>query len=239
METKDKLYYYHNDINGAPLRLTDEAGNIVWNVHYDIFGKIDKLKINEVHNPIRMQGQYEDEETGLYYNRYRYYDPVISAYVGQDPLGLGAGENVYSYVKNSFGWIDPLGLCSKKSGSSTETKNDDFAKETFLPDKYYENNHAPMQGTPGDRFDFKRLGSSGKIEESRVIYDKGGKQIYRTDYSDHNNRFHHTDPHLHEYIYQDAGKSLKAKNTYFLEEETGRLRLGEIDQTTNRIKFID
>jgi RHS repeat-associated protein len=62
-----------------------------------------------------MQGQYEDEETGLYYNRYRYYDPVISAYVSQDPLGLIAGENLYSYTKNSFGWIDPLGLSCKKS----------------------------------------------------------------------------------------------------------------------------
>ncbi len=123
METKDKLYYYHNDINGAPLRLTDESGNIVWNAHYDIFGKIDKLKINEVHNPIRMQGQYEDEETGLYYNRYRYYDPVISAYVSQDPLGLIAGENVYSYTLNSFGWIDPMGLSCKKSGSGNN-KND-------------------------------------------------------------------------------------------------------------------
>jgi RHS repeat-associated protein len=119
METKDKLYYYHNDINGAPLRLTDEAGNIVWNVHYNIFGKIDKLKINEVQNPIRMQGQYEDEETGLYYNRYRYYDPNISAYVSQDPLGLVAGENVYSYTKNSFGWIDPLGLSCETGGYKT------------------------------------------------------------------------------------------------------------------------
>ena len=63
METQDKLYYYHNDINGAPLRLTDEAGNIVWNAHYDIFGKIDKISKNDIDNPIRMQGQYEDEET--------------------------------------------------------------------------------------------------------------------------------------------------------------------------------
>jgi RHS repeat-associated protein len=115
METKDKLYYYHNDINGAPLRLTDEAGNIVWNVQYDIFGKIDKISKNEIANPIRMQGQYEDEETGLYYNRYRYYDPNISAYVSQDPLRLRAGINLYSYGVNSFGWIDPLGLSCETS----------------------------------------------------------------------------------------------------------------------------
>ena len=97
------------------MRLTDEAGNIVWNVHYDIFGNIDKISKNEIDNPIRMQGQYEDSETGLYYNRYRYYDPNISAYVSQDPIGLLGGINLYSYPINSFGWCDPLGLKCKST----------------------------------------------------------------------------------------------------------------------------
>ncbi len=57
-----------------------------------------------------MQGQYEDEETGLYYNRYRYFDPNICAYVSQDPIRLSAGTNLYSYGVNSFVWVDPLGL---------------------------------------------------------------------------------------------------------------------------------
>ncbi len=96
-----------------------------------------------------------------------------------------------------------------------------------------------MQGTPGDRFDFSRLGSSGKIEKSRVIYDQGGKQKYRIDYSDHGNSAHHTNPHMHEYIYQDAGKSLKTEIKYFMDTLTGRLRQGVIDEATNSIKFID
>ncbi len=114
-----------------------------------------------MHNPIRMQGQYEDEETGLYYNRFRYYDPNISAYVSQDPLGLVAGENVYSYVKNSFGWIDPLGLSCKKSGTSTETETpkgkthrhhsdpkfmggDPKQKLTDIPEQDHKNLHKEM-----------------------------------------------------------------------------------------------
>ncbi len=40
--------------------------------------------------------------------------------MSQDPLGLGAGENVYSYTLNSFSWCDPLGLCSKKSGGGIQ-----------------------------------------------------------------------------------------------------------------------
>ncbi|WP_233268519.1 RHS repeat-associated core domain-containing protein [Cellulophaga sp. L1A9] len=61
--------------------------------------------------PYRYQGQYEDVETGLYYNRFRYYAPDQGIYISQDPIGL-AGEmpNMYSNVHNSNGWIDPFGL---------------------------------------------------------------------------------------------------------------------------------
>ena len=62
-----------------------------------------------------MQGQYEDQETGLYYNRYRYFDPNISAYISQDPIRLNAGTNLYFYGLNSIEWIDPLGLATFKS----------------------------------------------------------------------------------------------------------------------------
>ncbi|ULO07118.1 hypothetical protein H1230_29975 [Paenibacillus sp. 19GGS1-52] len=117
-------------------------------------------------------------------------------------------------------------------------KVDDFAKEPFLPDEYYKNNYAPIQGTPGDRIDFNRLGSSGQIENSRVIYDQAGKQKYRIDYTNHGNSAHHTDPHMHEYNYQDAWKS-KTETKYFMDPSTGRLRQGEIDEGTNKIKFVD
>jgi RHS repeat-associated protein len=186
METKDKLYYYHNDINGAPLRLTDEAGNIVWNVHYDIFGKIDKISKNEIDNPIRMQGQYEDEETGLYYNRFRYYDPVISAYVSQDPLGLGAGENVYSYTLNSFGWCDPLGLAcikNKVDGTAREQKvqgklEGKFGKENVMKERYLrDSNGKIVRDSNGSarRVDFVVKGADGKgtaIEVTSKTADK-------------------------------------------------------------------
>ena len=60
--------------------------------------------------PIRFQGQWQDEETGLYYNRYRYYDPKQGRYITQDPIGLAGGFNSYAYVANPTGWVDPLGL---------------------------------------------------------------------------------------------------------------------------------
>nr|WP_228200100.1 RHS repeat-associated core domain-containing protein [Acinetobacter baumannii] len=61
-----------------------------------------------------MKGQYFDEETGLHYNRYRYYSPYVGRFVSKDPIGLLGGFNVYSYAPNPNNWVDPLGLSPKK-----------------------------------------------------------------------------------------------------------------------------
>ena len=61
-----------------------------------------------------LQGQYFDEESGLHYNRHRYYDPGTARFTNQDPVGLLGGDNVYQYgTNNPVHWIDPLGLTAK------------------------------------------------------------------------------------------------------------------------------
>jgi RHS repeat-associated protein len=45
--------------------------------------------------PLRFQGQYYDYETGLHYNRFRYYDPDIGRFVSQNPIRLLGGDNLY------------------------------------------------------------------------------------------------------------------------------------------------
>ncbi|WP_336696371.1 RHS repeat-associated core domain-containing protein, partial [Delftia acidovorans] len=67
-----------------------------------------------IEQPFRFQGQQFDEETGLHYNRFRYYDPVVGRFVSQDPIGLFGGENIYKYSDNTNTWIDPLGLAPFK-----------------------------------------------------------------------------------------------------------------------------
>ncbi|WP_158978782.1 RHS repeat-associated core domain-containing protein [Cellulophaga sp. L1A9] len=67
--------------------------------------------------PFRYQGQYEDVETGLYYNRFRYYSPESGTYISQDPIGLEGGANFYSYVPDTNSWIDPFGLNDVATGS--------------------------------------------------------------------------------------------------------------------------
>jgi RHS repeat-associated protein len=65
---------------------------------------------DDVYQPLRFQGQYFDEETGLHYNRFRYYDPDVGRFVSQDPIGLQGGDNLYEYAPSPLGWIDPFGL---------------------------------------------------------------------------------------------------------------------------------
>ena len=65
--------------------------------------------------PFKYQGQYEDIETGLYYNRFRYYDSCTGNYISQDPIGLAGGNpTLYAYVKATTCYLDIFGWdCGK------------------------------------------------------------------------------------------------------------------------------
>lgn len=100
---------YHTDHLGTPLALTDEQGKVLWEARPDDWAAVSDPQ-GSTSQPIRYQGQYEDEESGLYYNRHRYYDPQLGRYVNQDPIGLLGGMNAYAYPHAPTGWVDPLGL---------------------------------------------------------------------------------------------------------------------------------
>ncbi|ENA0609664.1 RHS domain-containing protein [Enterobacter bugandensis] len=112
------VYFCHNDVNGAPLRLTDRTGAVVWRQDAGAWGNRSSPE-GLVSNPLRFQGQYFDEESGLHYNRYRYYEPESGRYISPDPIGLAGGLNLYSYVPNPLTWIDPLGLTSCSPNKKT------------------------------------------------------------------------------------------------------------------------
>ncbi|WP_370577459.1 RHS repeat-associated core domain-containing protein [Snodgrassella alvi] len=110
------IYYFHTDLNGMPEELTDEAGEIVWECSYQLWGKpIQEIAHTEIQQNQRYQGQYLDRETGLHYNTFRYYDPDIGRFTQPDPIGLRGGYNLYQYAPNAFMWIDPWGLNKKFS----------------------------------------------------------------------------------------------------------------------------
>ena len=106
-----KRYGIVSDYIGRPVQAYDEHGTPVWQADYDIYGNLLNLKGDSQFVPFRQLGQYEDEETGLYYNRFRYYDPNTGGYISQDPIGL-AGENptLYGYVTDSNLYTDEFGL---------------------------------------------------------------------------------------------------------------------------------
>ncbi|WP_240943910.1 RHS repeat-associated core domain-containing protein [Janthinobacterium lividum] len=87
-------------------------GNVVWSGRYKAWGRLLQVD-GEIEQPLRFQGQYEDQETGLLYNRYRYYGADTARYLTQDPIGLLGGINSYQYAPNPILWIDPQGLSKK------------------------------------------------------------------------------------------------------------------------------
>jgi RHS repeat-associated protein len=108
-EEQTKLYYFHTDQIGTPLEMTDVDGSIVWQATYKAWGEVGTLAVNEVEQNLRFQGQYFDDETGLHYNTFRYYDPQVGRFITQDPIGLDGGVNLYQYASNPLGWLDPIG----------------------------------------------------------------------------------------------------------------------------------
>ncbi len=80
-------YYYssQNSLGNAPVAIKHNDNGIT-------------QTNTQVSNPLRFPGQYQDDETGLHYNWYRYYDNSIGRYVTRDPIGLGGGLNTFGYV---------------------------------------------------------------------------------------------------------------------------------------------
>ncbi|WP_272914531.1 MULTISPECIES: RHS repeat domain-containing protein [unclassified Gilliamella] len=108
-----KSYSIVSDYLGRPAQAYDDKGELVWQVEFDIYGRIREDTFNnQPFIPFRQLGQYEDQELdGLYYNRFRYYDSNTGTYISQDPIRLaGNNPNFYAYVHDSNAWVDPFGL---------------------------------------------------------------------------------------------------------------------------------
>jgi RHS repeat-associated protein len=100
MKIQDEYYYYQNDHLGTPQKMTAGNGEVVWSAKYNSFGEAI-IEIEAVENNLRFPGQYEDGETGLYYNYYRYYDSDVGRYLRKDPIGFKGGINIFVYCLNN------------------------------------------------------------------------------------------------------------------------------------------
>nr|WP_253260856.1 RHS repeat-associated core domain-containing protein [Rhodanobacter glycinis] len=133
------IAFYHNEPNGSPARITNAAGETLWSVSYTAWGAIQQIHTAKIKNPLRLQGQYEDPESGLSYNRHRYYASQLGQFISSDPLRMLAGENLYAYASNSIEWSDPLGLAPTQSGVPG-VANNEFSDwfNNLTPDEFDE-----------------------------------------------------------------------------------------------------
>lgn len=108
---------YLTDALGSTLALSDAAGTLATRYSYEAYGKTTASGAAS-DNAFQYTGR-ENDGTGLYYYRARYYDPELSRFISSDPIGLGGGINTYAYVGgNPISLIDPLGLMGGGAGNS-------------------------------------------------------------------------------------------------------------------------
>ncbi|ENG9933372.1 AHH domain-containing protein, partial [Escherichia coli] len=132
-----------SDPTGRPLMLFNSEGKTVWRPgqtslwglalslpadtdYPDPRGELDP----EADPGLLYAGQWQDAESGLCYNRFRYYEPESGMYLVSDPLGLLGGEQTYRYVPNPLGWIDQYGLagCPRALARAMKRANRNLAK---------------------------------------------------------------------------------------------------------------
>ncbi|KYG09061.1 hypothetical protein BE21_19910 [Sorangium cellulosum] len=109
-EQGGKRWTVGSDQIGTPGELVDDRGRVVWRMRLDIWGVASVDAGSRDDCPWRWPGQYEDTETGWYYNRFRHYSPEAGSYVSPDPLGLFGGLHPYAYVDDPLWAFDALGL---------------------------------------------------------------------------------------------------------------------------------
>ena len=210
---QSRTYYVHTDHLGTPRELTNNSGDIVWSASYKAWGAtasiehpptqqtvqvgntvqtqwVQPLKEEVPEQNLRFQGQYFDEETGLHYNRFRYYDPGCGRFVSQDPIGVFGGENQYQYAPNPIDWIDPYGLQKRKLNQANRkdscckkwsTDKSDRVCEGNTPGvgrvKYYRN------PTTGEWWSPDMTGHGGSAW--KVFDFKNGKLEWKADANDY------------------------------------------------------
>ena len=96
------------------MRVEDARGSTVWHARIDPYGLAHVDTATTFDMPLRFPGHYFDIETGLHYNRFRYYDPVLGRFLQSDPSGVKSGVNLYAYSSNPLVEVDLDGLAKHK-----------------------------------------------------------------------------------------------------------------------------
>ena len=105
-----RAYFLFTNQIGVPLRVENNRGEAVWRAEVEPFGRLQLDLENSISLALRFPGHFFDPETGLHYNRHRYYDPELGRYLASDPTGIAGGINLYGYATNPLRDVDLIGL---------------------------------------------------------------------------------------------------------------------------------
>lgn len=169
-ETDRRFYAIVADIADEPEQFVTADGAVSGVVAADLWGR--PLAAGARPSPLGKPGHYHDEETGLAYNYFRYYDPQTGRYLTADPLGLDPSPNQYAYAANPLAWIDPLGLGSQSGKAGGHYGPMKPANPPPAKLNTYEINHIPAKN------------SWEQLHLANTLAMKDGPAI-RMDYNDH------------------------------------------------------
>ncbi|MEU4675111.1 RHS repeat-associated core domain-containing protein [Amycolatopsis sp. NPDC023774] len=161
---------------GTPTELLDENNVLAWQSRTSFWGERSPSVIASVPMPLAFPGQYHDDESGLHYNMYRYYDPQTARYLSQDPLGLRPASNPVAYVAEPLIAADPLGLqgtCGGGGASTTPNRplgGDDAAK--LEPSAKFPDGIRSVKNS-GDFTDFSYTDFSNYAKNSHKLNELG------------------------------------------------------------------
>lgn len=123
-----RLYFIATDQIGTPIRVQDDQARPVWQAEVDPYGVTNVRPGNTVDLWLRFPGHQEDREIGLFYNRFRHYNPTLGRYVQSDPIGLAGGKNLYAYSANPLTNVDIFGLHPPKSQGGEDSDEEGLFK---------------------------------------------------------------------------------------------------------------
>ena len=187
------------DLVGTPTELVTPEGEMAWYTTASVWGRTIPAPGSTTDCPLRFPGQYHDEETGLDYNLYRYYDPDLGTYLSPDPLGLAPSSNNTAYVGNPLVQYDPLGLFScpeqvqeELAQFRRETNMNSVAEEDAIAKPYRDADKDPPRGTLNTvgmmEFDGGRdpvMGINGRLAERTGAFPGKGYHLTSVSFQDH------------------------------------------------------
>jgi len=139
-ESGRRYFVFCNQI-GAPVHIEDDRGESVWSARLSPYGWVEVRPGAAIEFSLRFPGHYHDAETGLHYNRFRYYSPELGRYLQPDPIGIGGGVNLYAYSASPLSQVDLNGRHPKQPGKGGEENEDPEDGDDKYPGR-----RAPLPG---------------------------------------------------------------------------------------------